>query len=73
MCLNKKLVWFQQNPDWRDKDRIEARKVIIDRWTESYALPEVTPGSTSAPSGLSTMTDSGSTINAEVGRRGSLY
>ena len=73
MCPNKKLVWFQQNPDWHDEDRIESRKVIIDWWTESYAVPEVTPGPTPAPSDLSTMTDSDSIINAEVGRRGSLY
>ena len=57
------------NPDSCNEDHVEARKVIIDQWTESYALPEVTPDSTPAP--LSTMTDS-DTINAEVGRRGSL-
>ena len=62
MCPNKKLVWFQQNPDWRDEDRIEARKVIIDRWTKSYVPPDVTPDS--APN---TTTDLESTTNTEVG------
>ena len=65
MCPNKKLVWFQQNPDWRDEDRIEARKVIIDRWTKSYVPPDVTPDS--APIPLNTMTDLESTTNTEVG------
>ena len=65
MRPNKKLVWFQQNPDWCDEDRIEARKVIIDRWMKSYVLPDVTPGS--APTPLNTTTDLESTANTEVG------
>ncbi|KAI9567520.1 hypothetical protein HD554DRAFT_971223 [Boletus coccyginus] len=66
MCPSKKLVWFHQNPDWRDEleDRVEARKVIINRWTESYARPEATPSS--APVAMNTATGSDSTTNAEL-------
>ena len=40
MCPNK-LIWFQQNPDWRDEDRIEARKVIIDRCKVKYDVGRI--------------------------------
>lgn len=37
MCPDKKLVWFEKNPDWRAQDRLEATQILRTRWTETYA------------------------------------
>jgi len=37
MCPDKKVEWFEKNSDWRPEDRIEARRMVRNRWTESYA------------------------------------
>lgn len=36
MCPDKKLSWFNLNPDWREEHRVEVRKLVEQRWTESY-------------------------------------
>ena len=38
MCPDKKVDWFDKNPDWRLEDRIEARRIIRERWTETYGI-----------------------------------
>jgi hypothetical protein len=38
MCPDKKLDWFNKNPDWRDEGRVEAQHVVTQRWSETYAL-----------------------------------
>ncbi|GBE85873.1 hypothetical protein SCP_0803950 [Sparassis crispa] len=37
MCPDKKLEWFNKNPDWRSEDRAEAARILQARWTEAYA------------------------------------
>ncbi|GBE89936.1 Putative AC transposase OS=Zea mays PE=2 SV=2 [Sparassis crispa] len=37
MCPDKKLEWFNKNPDWRAEDHTEAAHILRARWTESYA------------------------------------
>jgi hypothetical protein len=37
MCPDKKVEWFEKNSDWRPEDRVEARRMVRNRWTESYA------------------------------------
>ncbi|KAF7969646.1 hypothetical protein HWV62_26741 [Athelia sp. TMB] len=37
MCPDKKLVWFEKNPDWRTQDCLKATQVLRTRWTETYA------------------------------------
>lgn len=36
MCPEKKVEWFDKNPDWRPEDRAEARRIVQKRWEESY-------------------------------------
>jgi len=38
MCPHKKFDWFDRNPDWRESDREEAKRIVRVRWTESYAM-----------------------------------
>ncbi|KAG2335249.1 hypothetical protein BDR05DRAFT_898746, partial [Suillus weaverae] len=37
MCPDKKMEWFTKNPDWREEDKIEARRIATQRWSETYA------------------------------------
>ncbi|KAL6302973.1 hypothetical protein BKA93DRAFT_735840 [Sparassis latifolia] len=37
MCPDKKLEWFNKNPDWRSEDRAEVARILQARWTEAYA------------------------------------
>ncbi|KAI5983302.1 hypothetical protein EDC04DRAFT_2915048 [Pisolithus marmoratus] len=37
MCPEKKIEWFDQNPDWHLEDRIEAHWVVQTHWDESYS------------------------------------
>ncbi|KAL6299790.1 hypothetical protein BKA93DRAFT_741807 [Sparassis latifolia] len=37
MCPDKKLEWFNKNPNWQAEDRTEAARILRARWTESYA------------------------------------
>lgn len=37
MCPDKKLNWFDKNPDWRTEDRAEARRLVRERWEDSYS------------------------------------
>lgn len=47
MCPEKKLAWFDKNPDWRLEDRAEARRIVQTRWEESYSsIPQPTVGLT---------------------------
>lgn len=50
MCPEKKVEWFDQNPDWHPEDRAEARRIIQNRWEESYS-------SVSQPSIIATSRD----------------
>lgn len=34
------MVWFNQNQDWHEDDRVTARQIVIKRWMESYAGEE---------------------------------
>jgi hypothetical protein len=36
MCPDKKLKWFNRNPDWRDADRAEVDRLVRTRWAETY-------------------------------------
>jgi len=38
MCPDKKLEWFNHNPDWRAEDRDLVNEVVRKRWSETYAL-----------------------------------
>ncbi|KIJ11940.1 hypothetical protein PAXINDRAFT_171565 [Paxillus involutus ATCC 200175] len=38
MCPDKKVEWFDKNPDWRHEDRVEARRVVRERWEKTYAI-----------------------------------
>jgi hypothetical protein len=40
MCPNRKLVWFENNLDWRADDVTEVGRVVQARWVESYATSE---------------------------------
>lgn len=47
MCAEKKLEWFKTNLDWHESDRMEAKRIVQQRWDESYAtLPSLLPSST---------------------------
>ena len=37
MCPEKKVDWFDKNPDWRPEDRAEARWIVQNHWEESYS------------------------------------
>jgi hypothetical protein len=37
MCPDKKVQWFESNPDWRSEDAWEVKRIVMQRWTESYA------------------------------------
>ena len=39
MCPDKQMEWFNKNPDWHDADKAEARRIVKQRWSESYAAP----------------------------------
>ncbi|KAG0693734.1 hypothetical protein DFH29DRAFT_1038046 [Suillus ampliporus] len=43
MCPHRKIEWFDRNPDWHESDRDDAKKLVRQRWAESYAtLPSPT-------------------------------
>jgi hypothetical protein len=46
MCPDKKIQWFDNNPDWRPEDRLEAGRIVRQRWSESYAHLNVALNST---------------------------
>lgn len=47
MCPEKKLEWFKKNLDWHERDRMEAKQIVQQRWDESYAtLPSSLPSTT---------------------------
>jgi hypothetical protein len=37
MCPDKKVQWFESNPDWHPEDAQEVRRIVTQRWTDSYA------------------------------------
>jgi hypothetical protein len=43
MCPDKKVQWFESNPDWRLDDAQEVRRIVMRRWTDSYANLERAP------------------------------
>ena len=57
MCPDKKFNWFDRNPDWRESDREEAKRIVRARWTESYAMLSP-PVLTKAPAPLIRRTSS---------------
>jgi hypothetical protein len=36
MCPDRKLEWFNKNPDWIEDDRKEARRILEERWESVY-------------------------------------
>ena len=38
MCPDKKVDWFDKNLDWHLEDRIKARHIIQECWTEMYEI-----------------------------------
>lgn len=38
MCPDRKTEWFDRNPDWHEDDRKEAKRIVRQRWTETYAV-----------------------------------
>ncbi|KAG2342538.1 hypothetical protein BDR05DRAFT_886329, partial [Suillus weaverae] len=47
MCPDKKLEWFEKNPDWHANDRVEGKRIAQQRWNASYeALPSLSIPST---------------------------
>jgi hypothetical protein len=47
MCPDKKLEWFEKNPDWHVNDRVESKRISQQRWNESYeTLPSLPTPST---------------------------
>jgi hypothetical protein len=37
MCPDKKLGWFDDNPDWCPEDWKEVDKIVCLHWEDSYA------------------------------------
>ncbi|KAG1884316.1 hypothetical protein F4604DRAFT_1574591, partial [Suillus subluteus] len=53
MCPDRKTKWFDRNLDWHDDDRTEVKRIVRQRWTESYAtLTSPVPTVTHATSKL---------------------
>jgi hypothetical protein len=37
MCPDKKLRYFEENPDWFTDDVREVKRLVEARWRESYS------------------------------------